>query len=34
MDVTIRCYLLSECISGVVEEMCEEYDTEAEEAQP
>ena len=34
MDVTIRCYLLSECISKVVEEMCEEYDTEAEEAQP
>ena len=34
MDVTIRCYLLRSCIDEVVEEMREEYDTEAEEAQP
>lgn len=34
MDVTIRCYLLRSCIDEVVEEMCEEYDTETEEAQP
>ena len=34
MDVTIRCYLLGQCIDEVVEEMREEYDTEAKEAQP
>ena len=34
MDVTIRCYLLNECISEVLDKMLEEYDTEAETAMP
>lgn len=34
MDVTIRCYLLNECISEVLDKMLEEYDTKAETAMP
>lgn len=34
MDVIIRCYLLDECISEVLDKMLEEYDTEAKAAMP
>lgn len=33
-DVTIRCYLLAGCINEVLDEILDEYDPEAVEAQP